>query len=95
MEKKNLNNFITLIDDEKNEMVFEVLDFLKYNNREFYALTPNFEISDDFDGNEEKYFIFESKKSLEGESFLQELDDDKMLDELAAIFEERFKTIFS
>ncbi len=97
MEEEVLNSSVTLIDDEGKEMNFEVLDFIRYNNRDFYALLPNFELSDQSDSpdEEEKYFIFEAKNCISDDSkYFEEVKDDDILDKLSVIFEEHFKKIF-
>ena len=94
MNKDVTDDFITLVDDEGTEMEFEVLDSLENDRGRFYALLPNFELSDIADDtDEDMYFIFKSTKSEGGEQ-LEEVEDEKMLDELSVIFEKHFDEKF-
>ncbi len=83
-------DLITLIDDEGVEREFEILDYIENEQGRFYALVPNFELPEGFDGDSSgTYFIFEVIDE-DGEEQLAEVEDDKLLDELAEIFESRF-----
>ena len=83
-------DLITLIDDEGVEREFEILDYIENEQGRFYALVPNFELPEGFDGDSSgTYFIFEVIDE-DSEEQLAEVEDDKLLDELAEIFESRF-----
>ena len=58
MEVNLPTDIVTLIDDEGIEREFEVLDFIENSQGQFYALMPNFELSDETLNSEETYFIF-------------------------------------
>ncbi len=88
MEDSLPTDIVTLVDDEGVEREFEVLDFIENKQGRFYALMPNFELSDEFLNKEETYFIFEIKEE-NGEEQLVEVDDDKLLDDLSEEFERR------
>ena len=95
MKKSVADDFITLIDDDGNEMEFEILDQLENDNGKFYALSPNFELSDMEDA-EDTYFIFKATKSSFGdEESLEEVGDEKILDELSVVFEKHFDEKFN
>ena len=85
-------DIVTLIDDEGEEREFEVLDFIENSQGKFYALMPNFELSDETLNSEETYFIFEVVEE-NGEEQLVEVDDDILLDSLSEEFERRFGNI--
>ena len=85
-------DIVTLIDDEGEEREFEVLDFIENSQGKFYALMPNFELSDETLNSEETYFIFEVVEE-NGEEQLVEVDDDILLDSLSEEFEWRFGNI--
>ena len=86
MEESMPTDIVTLIDDEGIEREFEVLDFIENSQGRFYALMPNFELSD------ETYFIFEVIEE-NGEEQLVEVDDDILLDNLSKEFERRLGNI--
>ncbi len=88
-------DFITLVDEDGNEMEFEILEKVENEKGKFYALVPNFELDDMEDDSEDTYFIFKATKSdNESDEHLEEVEDDELLDELAEIFEERFNDKF-
>ena len=79
-------DLLTLLDDEGQEHEFEIIDELENDDGHF--LEPD-EIASDA----ETYYIFEVIEE-DGEEQLQEVDDDALLDKLAAIFEERFNEAY-
>ena len=85
MEESMPTDIVTLIDDEGIEREFEVLDFIENSQGKFYALMPNFELSDETLNSEETYFIFEVIEE-NGEEQLVEVDDDILLDNLSKEF---------
>lgn len=90
MGNEALQDTLTLIDDNGSEMEFEVLDSIENEKGHFYALFPNFDIPD-IPSKDETYFIFQSKKDeTDGEEKLEEVEDEKTLDELSTIFEKHF-----
>lgn len=91
--KQNENEFdanlVSLLDDEGNEYEFEIIEELDYEDKHYYALMPLFEIPDEED-TENVYMIFEDIMDENGEPQLAEIDDEELLDTLAALFEEKF-----
>lgn len=92
MEENLPTDIVTLIDDEGVEREFEVLDFIENSQGKFYALMPNFELSDETLNSDETYFIFEVIEE-NGEEQLVEVDDDVLLDNLSKEFERRLGNI--
>ena len=92
MEESMPTDIVTLIDDEGIEREFEVLDFIENSQGKFYALMPNFELSDETLNSEETYFIFEVIEENVEEQ-LVEVDDDILLDNLSKEFERRLGNI--
>ena len=82
-------NLVSLLDDEGNEYEFEIIEELDYEDKHYYALMPLFEIPDEED-TENVYMIFEDIMDENGEPQLAEIDDEELLDTLAALFEEKF-----
>ena len=86
-------DLITLIDEEGESHEFQILDAIETEDGRFVALLPNFEeegIDPEEDGT---YYIFEVKVE-NGEEELLEIDDEKLLDQLAEIFESRFDEMY-
>lgn len=86
-------DLITLIDDEGVEHEFEILDEIDNDDGVFYALLPTFDDPQSELESEGTYYIFEVIEE-DGEEQLAEVEDDELLDKLAAIFESRFEEIY-
>lgn len=87
LEQEFEANLISLIDDNGDEYEFEILDEIDYNDGHYLALMPLFELPDG--DAEETYMIFEAIEE-DDEAQLVEVEDEALLDELAAIFEKHF-----
>jgi uncharacterized protein YrzB (UPF0473 family) len=93
MDNEYKPDLITLIDEDNVEHAFEILDTLEYNDSVYYAMIPVFDSPDEAVGDSGEYYIMEVLDE-DGEEQLAEVEDDALLDELAAIFEERFEQLF-
>ena len=80
-------DLLTLLDDEGQEHELE------NDDGHFLALVPTQQEPDEIASDAETYYIFEVIEE-DGEEQLQEVDDDALLDKLAAIFEERFNEAY-
>lgn len=82
MDEEN-DNFITLTDDNGEDVSFEVLDVIDYKEREFAVLLP-------FEDTDDEVVILEIIPSEDEESdeFIS-VDDDALIEEVFAIFLER------
>lgn len=85
-------DLITLIDDEGVEHEFEILDEIDNEDGVFYALLPTFD-DPQSELEADTYYIFEVIEE-DGEEQLAEVEDDELLDKLAAIFESRFEELY-
>ncbi len=94
MDNEFAPDLITLIDDEGNEHNFEILDKIENDNGEYYALYPVFDNPEDSVNDSGEYYIMEVVVNDDGEEELAEIDDEKLLDSLAEIFESRFEELF-
>lgn len=81
MDEEN-ENFITLTDDNGEDVSFEVLDVIEYNEREFAVLLP-------FEDTEDEVVILEviPGEDEETDEFIS-VEDDELLNE---VFEEFLK----
>ena len=86
-------DLITLIDDEGVEHEFEILDEIDNDDGVCYALLPTFDDPQSELESEGTYYIFEVIEE-DGEEQLAEVEDDELLDKLAAIFESRFEELY-
>ncbi len=89
-EQEEEGSFITLTDDDGNDVSFEVLDTIEYKDRTFAVLLP-FEDQDDevvilemlFDGEDSEYVDFVS------------VDDEALIEEVFEEFLKREEEAFS
>ena len=93
MDNEYKPDLITLIDEENVEHNFEILDTIENEKGVFYALYPIFDDENGLLNDSGEYYIMEVIDE-DGEQTLAEVDDDKLLDELSAIFEKRFDELF-
>ncbi len=83
-------DLLTLVDDDGNEHEFELLDVIDNDEGSFYALLPVFSDPSDEVESQGTYYIFQSYEK-DGEQELAEIDDQDLLNRLAAEFEKRFE----
>lgn len=86
-------DLLTLVDDAGEEHEFEILDVIDNEDGCFYALLPTFETPQDKLDAEGTYYIFEAIEE-DGEQQLAEIEDEALLDRLAATFESRFEELY-
>lgn len=86
-------DLLTLVDDAGEEHEFEILDVIDNEDGCFYALLPTFETPQDKVDAEGTYYIFEAIEE-NGEQQLAEIEDEALLDRLAATFESRFEELY-
>lgn len=86
-------DLLTLVDDAGEEHEFEILDVIDNEDGCFYALLPTFETPQDKVDADGTYYIFEAIEE-DGEQQLAEIEDEALLDRLAAIFESRFEELY-
>ena len=74
-------NFITLTDDDGNDIELEYIDALEYNGTTYMAFFPVVEEGSEEEENEEEYGLVILKSQMEdGEEFLVTVDDEEELD---------------
>lgn len=82
-------NFITLTDDEGNDIELEYVDALEHNGQTYMAFFPT--VEDEEDEAEAEDFGLVILKSVmdNGEEFLSTLDSDEELNEIYDLFMEQ------
>ena len=93
MDNEYKPDLITLIDEDNVEHNFEILDVIENEKGVFYALYPIFDTADETVEDSGEYYIMEVIEE-DGEEQLAEVEDDALLDELAAVFEKHFEELF-
>ena len=71
-------NFVTLTDDEGNDIELEYVDALEHNGTTYMAFFPVVEEDSEDEENEEEYGLVILKSQMEnGEEFLVTIDDEE------------------
>ena len=83
-----LDNIITLQDENGEDVRFEFLDLIEYEGGRYVVLLPE----DDTDG---EVIILKVEDLNEGEESYTGVDDDDILNAVFAIFKEKFKDEFN
>ena len=93
LNEEEENNIVTLKDEDGNDIQFEFLDFIEYNDDNFVVLLPLDEDSEDSD----EVVILKVDKDAEtddeDEAYVT-VDDEEVLNEVFEIFKEKFKDEF-
>ena len=83
-------NFVTLPDDEGNDIELEYVDALEHNGTTYMAFFPVVEEDSEDEENEEEYGLVILKSQMEnGEEFLVTIDDEEEIDKVYDLFMEQ------
>lgn len=83
-------NFVTLTDDEGNDIELEYVDALEHNGTTYMAFFPVVEENSEDEENEEEYGLVILKSQMEnGEEFLVTIDDEEEIDKVYDLFMEQ------
>lgn len=83
-------NFVTLTDDEGNDIELEYVDALEHNGTTYMAFFPVVEEDSEDEENEEEYGLVILKSQMEnGEEFLVNIDDEEEIDKVYDLFMEQ------
>ena len=83
-------NFVTLTDDEGNDVELEYVDALEYNGTTYMAFFPVVEEDSEEEENEEEYGLVILKSQMEnGEEFLVSYHDEEEIDKVYDLFMEQ------
>lgn len=93
MDNDFMPDLITLLDEDNVEHNFEILDTIENDKGVFYALSPVFDDPGKELADSGEYYIMEVIEE-DGEEQLAEVEDEALLDELAAVFEKHFDEMF-
>lgn len=86
-------DLITLLDDDNQEHTFQIIDSIEKDENVYYALLPLYDDAQEQLEDDGEYYIFQTIEE-DGEELLVEVEDDALLDELAAVFEKHFEEMF-
>lgn len=83
-------NFVTLTDDEGNDIELEYVDALEHNGTTYMAFFPVVEEDSEDEETEEEYGLVILKSQMEnGEEFLVTIDDEEEIDKIYDLFMEQ------
>ena len=83
-------NFVTLTDDEGNDIELEYVDALEHKGTTYMAFFPVVEEDSEDEQNEEEYGLVILKSQMEnGEEFLVTIDDEEEIDKVYDLFMEQ------
>lgn len=83
-------NFVTLTDDEGNDIELEYVDALEHNGTTYMAFFPVVGEDSEDEENEEEYGLVILKSQMEnGEEFLVTIDDEEEIDKVYDLFMEQ------
>ncbi len=89
MSEEYGNDYVTLTDENGNELELEHLDTLEYNGNTYFAFIPaDMQLEDSYE------LIIMKSEEENGEEILVTLDDEDELDEMFQIFSERLEDTF-
>ena len=91
---ENINNIIILNDENGNEVRFEFLDLIEYENEEYVVLLPVIEEGEKDDGEVVILQVDDSDEDSDEESYIS-VDDEKTLTAVFEIFKDKFKEEFN
>ena len=88
---EELDNIISLNDEDGNEVQFEFLDLIEYGGEEYVILLP---VEEDEDADEVVILKVEDTDSEDEESYVG-VEDQEVLNAVFAIFKDKFKDEFN
>lgn len=88
---EELDNIITLNDEEGNDVKFEFLDLVEYSGEEYVILLP---VEEGEDADEVVILKVEATDSEDEESYVG-VEDQEVLSAVFAIFKDKFKDEFN
>ena len=94
MENEELDNIITLNDEQGNEVKFEFLDLVQLDEEEYVVLLPVSEDGEEDEGEVVILKLEDSDESSEEESYVG-VEDEEILNKVFAIFKEKYKDEFN
>lgn len=92
IEGEEVDNIVILNDEEGNEVQFEFLDLIEYNEEEYVILLPvEYEISEE----PGEVVILKVESTSEDEESYVSVEDEEVLNNVFEIFKEKFKDEFN
>lgn len=87
-------DIVTVVDDEGHEHTFEELDRIETDDGRFIALLPQYDTAEEIIESDGELIILKVTENEDGDTYLEPIEDEKLFDEIGAIFEERLEDVF-
>ena len=91
--EEELDNIITLNDEEGNEVKFEFLDLIDLDNEEYVVLLPVAENGEEEEGEVVILKVEDTDEDSDEENYVS-IEDEETLNKVFEIFKEKFKDDF-
>ena len=92
-EGEELDNIITLNDEDGNEVKFEFLDLIDFENEQYVVLLPVLEEGEEDDGERVILKLEDSEEDSDQESYVS-VENEETLMKVFNIFKDKFKDEF-
>lgn len=92
--EEEMNNIVTLKDEDGNDVNFEFLDLIEYEGNEYIVLLPEEEVEESEDSGEVVILKLEKNAEDSEEESYVSVDDEEVLNKVFDIFKDKFKDDF-
>ena len=92
IEGEEVDNIVILNDEEGNDVQFEFLDLIEYNEEEYVILLP---VEDEISEEPGEVVILKVESTSEDEESYVSVEDEEVLNNVFEIFKEKFKDEFN
>ena len=92
IEGEEVDNIVILNDEEGNEVQFEFLDLIEYNEEEYVILLP---VEDEISEEPGEVVILKVESTSEDEESYVSVEDEEVQNNVFEIFKEKFKDEFN
>ncbi len=92
IEGEEVDNIVIINDEEGNEVQFEFLDLIEYNEEEYVILLP---VEDEISEEPGEVVILKVESTSEDEESYVSVEDEEVLNNVFEIFKEKFKDEFN
>ena len=92
IEGEEVDNIVILNDEEGNEVQFEFLELIEYNEEEYVILLP---VEDEISEEPGEVVILKVESTSEDEESYVSVEDEEVLNNVFEIFKEKFKDEFN
>lgn len=88
------NDLYTLVDEDGQEQVFELMDTYEEGGELYYALVPYYDNPEEMTEADTELVVLRSEEDENGEETLATIDDDDEYERIGQIFMDRLSEIY-